>query len=109
MYINRDLVKHSAQELKALFFKTTQTVYEELGENAFIQNKRVNIALLESILVTTSRKILKRHQIDIIKNLRDELVTSNKFYNLNKSHTSSKKNVFERFNLCFNFVEEVVK
>lgn len=56
---NRDLKKQREKELTTLFEKTTATIEETIGEQAFRPIRNVNAAVVDSLMTGVARRLVE--------------------------------------------------
>lgn len=108
MYAHRDMEKLSKSELRSLFTNTIHFLYNSLGENAFDYKNRFNVSYYETMVVLTSKYNLMEYNKDIIIHLVERLHQNEEYASLIKSSTTTKRNIFNRYELCFRITEELL-
>ncbi len=106
MLYNRDFSKIQKNQFEELFHRTMQTILEGIGKNAFYHNKSFNRILFETVSVIISNHLDNHNSHEKIKRFYDKLIENDKFWELTKSSTTSKKNLLTRFAFVENLYSE---
>ena len=107
---NRDLELYDKPNLSTLFTSTIHFIKMTLGKSAFRQNKNINAAVLDSIMVGTAKRLEKGNitNIEQFVNKYSELIELPEFVECVLSRTSAESSVKTRINLAINQFDNIV-
>jgi hypothetical protein len=103
MAANRQLERQPENELRKIFTKTTDTILNAFGNEAFRPRRAVNAAVVDSVMTGVAKRI---HAKGTIKNLPEalkhftRLMADDKYLEAVESGTSQEANVETRLSLA---------
>lgn len=102
MSSNRNLSKHSEDDLRKIFNLSINYLNKAVGKTAFRSQRGVHSAIFDSIMVSITERIIKKGEPDLqeFRIAYDQLLTDKKFRHYYTSGTSDENNVEARINLA---------
>lgn len=107
---NRHLDRLSADDIRALFKKTMDTILAMIGDRAFKPKKSIQAALVDSISVGVARRLEKgsiEGEVALQRAYRLLLNDIDEFREATETHTSDKDRVEKRIRLATSAFEDV--
>lgn len=86
-----------------IFTKTVDTIYNEIGADAFRVTRTINKSVCDAIMVSISQIILSGEKLIDLKKQHRKLIEDEEFKKYTSSGTSSPTNVFGRIDLARNY------
>jgi uncharacterized protein DUF262 len=95
MAANRNLEKQSAEELEKVFTRTTATIFDAMGPQAFKPTRGTNAALVDSLMVGIGTAVLSNKALDntLVASGREALLQDPEFQAAIKTGTSQEPKV----------------
>jgi hypothetical protein len=99
---NRDLSKHSGEQLSSLFTESIATVYKAAGKRAFRPSRAINTAVFDAVMVGVAKRI-EKGAISSFSELSSkyyELLANDRFLEITQHSTGHPTNVEERLRIA---------
>jgi Protein of unknown function DUF262 len=103
MATNRNLQKQPENELRDIFYKTTNTIVQDIGSNAFRPKRAVNVAVVDSLMTGIAKRLLVKGDINdkhMLKRHFDELMQNADYMAAVETGTAQEANVRKRVTLA---------
>jgi hypothetical protein len=103
MATNRNLQKQPENELRDIFYKTTNTIFQDIGSNAFRPKRAVNVAVVDSLMTGIAKRLLDKGDINdkhMLKRHFDELMRNADYMAAVETGTAQEANVRKRVALA---------
>ena len=103
MATNRNLQKQPENELRDIFYKTTNTIVQGIGSNAFRPKRAVNVAVVDSLMTGIAKRLLVKGDINdkhMLKRHFDELMQNADYMAAVETGTAQEANVRKRVTLA---------
>lgn len=100
---NRDFEIQSADDLEAIFVKTTETALSAIGRKAFRLKAAINAAVLDSVMVGIARRILRKGEVTDSEDLQrkySELLSNTDYLGYVERATADEDSVSKRLKLA---------
>jgi hypothetical protein len=103
MATNRRLERQSETELKEIFFQTTSTLYEAIGQRAFRPRRAVNAAVVDSLMTGVATRLVAQGSIQNMRQFKERyenLLKNKEYIAAVESGTSQEESVATRLRLA---------
>jgi len=103
MATNRNLRKQPENEMREIFYRTTNTIFQGIGSNAFRPKRSVNVAVVDSLMTGIAKRLLDKGDINdkhMLKRHFDELMQNADYITAVEGGTAQEANVRKRVTLA---------
>lgn len=110
MATNRDLQKQTEDELRNIFYRTTNTIFEDIGSKAFRPRGAVNVAVVDSLMTGIAKRLLEKGEINdkhMLKQRFEELMQNTDYMAAIEGGTAQETNVRKRITLAEQAFSEI--
>ena len=103
---NRNFDHSPPEKFEKIFLRTFETIYENIGSDAFYYENKFNRALFETISLTVSNNI-DRAEGELLRRFYEDLISNKDFWKMTRSSTTSVRNLRTRLQLADEILDRI--